>query len=84
MMKMTKRNWAIALGMATALVVGNTATNAAILKKNGYTRKKGLYYEREGLDLNGEVETKVTINNLVWGVIGIVVGTILNKTVIEK
>lgn len=86
MMKNTKKNWAI-VGIGTAAVVaGNLGTNYAIAKKNGYKWNKDTKQMEKmcpfGLDLTTEDE--IAKSNLVWSIIGLIVGLVINKTLIEK
>ena len=86
MMKNTKKNWiVVALGTA-AVVAGNIGTNYAIAKKNGYKWNKETKQMEKmcpfGLDL--VTEDQIAKSNLVWSIIGIVVGTTLHYTVIDK
>ena len=85
-MKNTKKNWiVVALGTA-AVVAGNIGTNYAIAKKNGYKWNKETKQMEKvcpfGLDL--VTEDQIAKSNLVWSIIGIVVGTTLHYTVIDK
>lgn len=86
MMKNTKKNWIVVALGTLGVVVGNIGTNYAIAKKNGYKwNKETKQIEKVcpfGLDL--VTEDQIAKSNLVWSVIGIVVGTILHYTVIDK
>lgn len=86
MMKMTKKNWTIVTLGTAAVVAGNLGTNYAIAKKNGYVwNKETKQFEKMctfGIDLS--TEDQIAKSNLIWTVIGLVVGIIVNKTMIEK
>lgn len=69
MMKNTKKNWIIAIALTVAVTIGNVATNKAIIAKS-----------TNGFD----TEEKVMKNNLVWNIIGMVAGTVLHYTVIDR
>lgn len=86
MMKNTKKNWTIVALLTGAVVAGNIGTNYAIAKKNGYKwNKETKQMEKTcafGLDLTTEDE--IAKSNLVWGIIGTIVGTVLHYTVIDR
>lgn len=86
MMKNTKKNWMIVALTATAVVAGNIGTNYIIAKKNGYKwNKETKRFEKNcpfGIDLT--TEDQIAKSNLIWGIIGSVIGAIVNKTMIEK
>jgi len=86
MMKNTKKNWMIVALTGIIVMAGNLVTNYIIAKKNGYKwNKETKSLEKEcpfGLDL--ETDDKVAKSNMIWGIIGIIVGTVVNKTLIEK
>lgn len=86
MMKNTKRNWLIVALTGIIVMVGNLGTNYVIAKRAGYKwNKKTKQMEKMcafGIDL--ETEDKIAKSNMVWSVIGIIVGTVVNKTLIEK
>lgn len=85
-MKNTKKNWiVVALGTVSVLV-GNNITNYAILKKNGYKYNKETKRMEKmcpfGIDLH--TEDQIAKSNLAWGIIGMVAGTVLHYTVIDR
>lgn len=86
MMKMTKKNWTIVTLGTAAVVAGNLGTNYAIAKKNGYVwNKETKQFEKMcafGIDLN--TEDQIAKSNLVWSIIGLIAGVIINKTLIER
>ena len=86
MMKMTKKNWAIVALGTLAVAVGNLGTNYTIAKKNGYVWNKDTKQMEKtcafGIDL--ATEDKINKSNMIWTIIGLVVGVVVNKTMIEK
>lgn len=69
MMKNTKKNWTIAIALMAAVTAGNVATNKALIAKS---------------DNEFDAQEKVMKSNLVWTVIGMVAGTVLHYTVIDR
>lgn len=86
MMKNTKRNWLIVALTGIIVMAGNIGTNYVIAKRAGYKwNKETKSLEKEcpfGLDL--ETDDKVAKSNLIWSIIGLIVGIIVNNTLIEK
>ena len=93
----SKKNWAIVVLMTIGLVAGNAGTNYAILKKHGYkwnkeTKQMELPYYNSLVApfinpnhiSSEELDKRIAINNIVWEVIGIVVGTVLHYTIIDR
>lgn len=93
----SKKNWMIVVLMTAGVVAGNTGTNYAILKKHGYkwnkeTKQMELPYYNlliapfinpNHIDAD-ELDNRISINNMVWGVIGAISGTVLHYTVIDR
>lgn len=86
MMKMSKKNWIVVALGTLGVVVGNNATNYLIARKNGYKWNKETRQMEKmcpfGIDL--QTEDQIAKSNLIWSIIGVVVGTILHHTVIDK
>lgn len=85
-MKMSKKNWMIVALGTLGVVAGNNITNYVIARKNGYKYNKETKQMEKmcpfGIDL--QTEDQIAKSNLIWGIIGVVVGTVLHHTVIDK
>ena len=86
MMKMNKKNLLTVVLLALGIISGNTATNYAIARKNGYRyNKETKQLEKKcifGIDLSTEDE--IAKSNLAWSLIGTVAGLVLHYTVIDR
>ena len=86
MMKMSKKNWIVVALGTLGVVAGNNITNYIIARKNGYKYNKETRQMEKmcpfGIDL--QTEDQIAKSNLIWGIIGVVVGTVLHHTVIDK
>ena len=85
-MKMSKKNWIVVALGTLGVVAGNNITNYIIARKNGYKYNKETRQMEKmcpfGIDL--QTEDQIAKSNLIWGIIGVVVGTVLHHTVIDK
>lgn len=85
-MKMSKKNWMIVALGTLGVVAGNNITNYVIARKNGYKYNKETKQMEKmcpfGIDL--QTEDQIAKSNLIWSIIGVIVGTVLHHTVIDK
>ena len=87
MMKNTKRNWMIVILTGLGVSVASTATNIATAKKMGWTFnwKKFQYEKKDAFILEDlQLDEKLQRNNLVWSIIGAIVGMIVHYTIIDR
>ena len=85
-MKMSKKNWIVVALGTLGVVAGNNITNYVIARKNGYKYNKETKQMEKmcpfGIDL--QTEDQIAKSNLIWSIIGVIVGTVLHHTVIDK
>lgn len=82
----SRKNWIVVVLLALGIIGGNTGTNHAIAKKNGYKyNKETKKFEKTcafGIDLTTEDE--IAKSNLAWSIIGMIAGLVLHYTVIDR
>lgn len=80
-----KKNIIVTIITVASVLAGNICTNLAIAKKAGYKWNKETKQMEKvcpfGIDL--ETEDQIAKSNMVWTIIGFVVGLVVRKT-IEK